>query len=442
MIALRPAPPPLGRFNAAIPNRRAQSPLMVSLLMACCLCSVTAAQDELPPVTAARIRVGQSNSSYQLLGTVTPSRKTTIGCALAGRVRELTLKRGARLEAGDSIAQLQTEVVKIELEAAKAQLRLVQHQLAELETGSRDEDIAEAKARMEAAAAIALRSSSQLQRIERLIESRAASADEVDVAIAEADSSKKLLLAETIAHQRLVAGPRAEQVAQAQASVDLQREQVRLLEDRLQKHTVIAPFDGYITAEYTEAGAWITAGAPVIDLIELDTVQVEVAVPAAQIVSLKPGQSIRIECSERPQELLLGTLERIVPSADTRARTFPILIRVENRIDDDIPILMSGMVVKIHLPVGPQLESTFVPTDAIVLEQVQQSVYVVDFNDQPTASQNTRTGTVRRVPVRLGIADGGSISVTGQLQPDELVVTRGNEGLTPGQTVEVTVVDG
>ncbi|WP_197454976.1 efflux RND transporter periplasmic adaptor subunit [Stieleria varia] len=382
-------------------------------------------------MTASKVQLRQSKSSYQLLGTVTPSRMTTIGCALAGRVDILHVKRGDHLAKGEDIANLKTEVIKIEIAAAKAEHRLAQQQLAELQAGSRSEDVEEARARMEAAAAISRRSESQMKRIKRLIASNAASADEVDVAIADADSSEQLYRAAKVAYDRTVAGPRLEQIAQAQASVDLQGERVRLLEDRLQKHTVVAPFDGYVTAEHTEAGAWVVAGDPVIDMIELDTVLVEVAVPVSQIIALRQGQSIRVECPERPGELLLATLERIVPSADTRSRTFPILLRIENRTVDGIPILMSGMVVRIDLPVGPETQSLFVPTDSIVLDRTKHSVFVVDVDGQA----GMLTGAVRRVPVELGIADGELIAVTGDLQAGEWVVTRGNERLAIGQSV-------
>ncbi|WP_182867931.1 efflux RND transporter periplasmic adaptor subunit [Stieleria mannarensis] len=406
--------------------------------------SAASESEDLQPVLACRVRTGQAKSAYQLLGTVTPSRTTTIGYSLPGRLRTLHAKRGDRLAAGDAVADLQTDVIQIEFAAAKAELRLVQQQLAELESGSRQEDIAEAKARMEAAGAIARRSASQLERLSKLVQSKAASVEELDVATAEANSSQQLLQAATIAHARLVAGPRVEQVAQAQARVDLQREQVRLLEDRLTKHTLIAPFDGYVTAEYTEAGAWITAGDPVVDLIELDTVRVEVAVPAAQVVSLRPGQTIHVEFDARPGELLLGQLERIVPAADTRARTFPVLVRINNRIDNGIPMLMSGMVVRMDLPIGPEAELTFVPTDSIVLDGQQQSVFVVD-GDRTSASvteQPKQVAVVRKVPVKLGVAQGDWISVRGDLPPGAIVVTRGNERLAAGQSVEVTVSDG
>ncbi|QDV47796.1 Multidrug resistance protein MdtA precursor [Stieleria neptunia] len=404
-------------------------------------------QAPLQPVMACRVRTGESKSAYQLLGTVTPSRTTTIGYSLPGRLRTLHAKRGDRLAAGDAVADLQTDVIQIEIAAAKAELRLVEHQLAELEAGSRDEDIAEAEARKEAAGAIARRSASQLARMSKLVQSKAASIEELDVATAEADSSRQLLQAATIAHARLVSGPRVEQVAQAQARVDLQREQVRLLEDRLKKHTLIAPFDGYVTAEYTEAGAWITAGDPVVDLIDLDTVRVEVAVPAAQVVSLRPGQTIHVEFDARPGELLLGQLERIVPAADTRSRTFPVLVRIKNRIDDGIPLLMSGMVVRMDLPIGPETEQTFVPTDAIVLDGIGQSVFVVDVGRAASAGGESAGGesqsaVVRKVPVKLGVAQGDWIAVSGEVDADAIVVTRGNERLAAGQSVEVTVGDG
>ncbi|MEM9586691.1 MAG: efflux RND transporter periplasmic adaptor subunit [Planctomycetota bacterium] len=394
--------------------------------------------DQPASVVAVPVQSRVAKTSYRLLGNVAPLRASTVGVALAGRVKKVHVRRGTHLAAGDVIAELQTSVIEIELAAAKAELRLYQQQFEELRAGSRQEDIAEAKARMIAAGAIAKRSESQLKRVQRLVTSRASSADEVDVATAEAESSKQLHAAAIIAHDRLVAGPRIEQIAQAQAQVDLQQEQVRLLEDRLVKHTLRAPFDGWVTTQYTEEGAWVTAGAPIVDLVELDTVEVELAVPAEQVVNLRPGQSIRAERTERPGELLVGQLDRIVPSADTRARTFPVLVAVKNRLQNGIPVLLSGMVVRVDLPVGKSEPSTFVPTDAIVLNRSSQSVFIVDL---PTDAADTKqmVGIVRQVPVQLGIADQELIAVSGELSAEDLVVTRGNEGLRPGQEVSVTI---
>ncbi|MEM0926830.1 MAG: hypothetical protein AAGJ83_12390, partial [Planctomycetota bacterium] len=184
-------------------------------------------------VTVTPVRMGTKGTSYEMLGTVVPRRTATIGFALAGRVKTLMAERGRRIESGELVCELQTEVVKIEIAAAKAELRLAEQQLAELASGSRDEDIAEAKARMDAAAAIARKAKSQLARVTRLAEARAASVEEVDEATSDADSTARLLEAAEVVHQRLLAGPRPEQVAQARARVDLQRERGKCTREEL-----------------------------------------------------------------------------------------------------------------------------------------------------------------------------------------------------------------
>lgn len=408
------------------------------------------------PVTATRVRVDTTGTSYEMLGTVIPRRKATIGFAVAGRVKSLSAERGRRVGDGEIVCELQTQVIRIEIAAAKAQLRLAEEQLSELEAGSRSEDIAEAQARMDAAAALARQAKSQLTRILRLAKSKAASVDEVDVATAEADSTDRLFEAAKIVHQRLLAGPRIEQVAQARARVDLQREQVKLLEDRLGKHSLRAPFAGYVVEKFSEAGSWVSAGDPVIELIELDTIDVEVPVPASELGNLKIGQAIRLQSNratkglnsptamspgnETERDLLIGHIDRIVPSADSRSRTYPVLIRLQNPTETGLPSLLNGMLVRAEMPIGPPSQSLFVPTDSVVLEGDSQSVFVIETNE--TKSTTSNSGRVRKVNVRLGVANGDWVAVEGELSEGDLVVTRGNERLIAGQTVEATTVDG
>ncbi|OYP37066.1 efflux RND transporter periplasmic adaptor subunit [Rhodopirellula sp. MGV] len=432
--------------------------VFVSSLLCCpvgtALSQEPAAERPLKPVTASELRTGLSKSSYQLLGTITPNRRSTLGYAVAGRMKSLNARRGDRVQSGEAISQLQTDVIKLEIAAAEAELQLARQQLAELESGSRKEDIAEGKARMDAARAVARKSAGQLVRMQRLVQSQAASADELDVAIAEADSSKELLAAASIAYDRLVAGPRKEQIAQAKARVDLQTKQVELLQDRLTKHTLKAPFDGYVINEFTDAGAWVSSGDPVLEMIELDTVKIEVAVPASQIVNVQTGQSIRVQSDDRKDALIVGKVERIVPAADSRARTFPMLVKVNNQLVGDTPMLLSGMVIRVFLPAGTASESMFVPTDSIVLESGGQSVFVIDVEGDADADRaagagrdgvsedGTVVGTVRKVPVELGVADGEWIAVRGRLQNVRWVVTRGNEGLIEGDKVEAAASRG
>jgi multidrug efflux system membrane fusion protein len=93
------------------------------------------------------------------------------------------------------------------------------------------------------------------------------------------------------------------------------------------------------------------------------------------------------------------------------------------------------MLARAILPVGRQKSSLLVSKDAVVLGGRIPMVYAIVPNpDKPG------TGTVRPVPVELGVADGGDIQVTpaspdSGLRADDLVVVEGNERLRPGQPV-------
>src|SRR5688500_541663 len=91
--------------------------------------------------------------SQTSVGTVMPLRKSIFGSAVDGRVIEYPLNEGDRVEKGQVLAQLLTETIDLEIAAAEAELDLRKHQLAELENGTRPEEIAQMKARMMAAEA-------------------------------------------------------------------------------------------------------------------------------------------------------------------------------------------------------------------------------------------------------------------------------------------------
>src|SRR3990170_1161575 len=82
------------------------------------------------PVVEREITAGQT-----FVGTVMPLKKAIVGSAVDGRVVEFPLDEGDRVEEGQTLAQLLTDTIKLEVETAEAELQLRQQQLAELENG-------------------------------------------------------------------------------------------------------------------------------------------------------------------------------------------------------------------------------------------------------------------------------------------------------------------
>jgi multidrug efflux pump subunit AcrA (membrane-fusion protein) len=363
---------------------------------------------------------------------VVPLRTSVVGSAVDGRVEEYLVDQGDPVQEGQPLARLRTDTLEIELAAARAQLRLSEQELAELKNGALPEEIAEAKANMLAAQAVMNNTATRFKRLETLRASNAVSEDEYGDARERAEAARQVFLAAEAALERIEDGPRVEQIAQAEARVELQRENVRLIEDRIGKHTIVAPFDGFVAAEYTEVGAWIRMGDPVADIIQLSEVEIHTPVPAEQAIRLAPEATIRVEFPELPGEVFVGKVQRIVPHAAPTTRTFPVYIRLTNEFTDGVPRLMAGMLARVELPTGGLALLPLVPKDAIVLDGSRRAVLVVEGTGE--------RGTIRSVSVDLGVADGELIQVQGALEQGDRVVVFGNERLNDGDRVTVTQV--
>jgi HlyD family secretion protein len=385
-------------------------------------------------VEVAPVVVREVNLGRRVVGTVQPVRVSTIGSALDGRVLVFDVNAGDPVREGQRLAQLRPDTFLLQLAAAKAQLELNRQQLAELENGSRAEDIEEAEANMMAAKAASDNATKKLARLTELVKSRAASDAELEDANEQADATRFNRMAAEATLKRLRSGPRIELIAQAKAQVDLQMQQVRLLEDQVEKLSIKSPFDGFVAAEFTEVGAWISRGDPIAEVVQLDVVEVLVPVTSEIVVHLREGDPIRVEFPELPNEIFVGTIERVVPVADTRSRTFPVYVRMDNEMVNGAPKLKAGMLARVDVPTGRREPMPLVPKDALVLNGDQRSVFIIDPDPKDPGDS---AGIARRIPVTLGVAVGGLIQVGGDLDANDWVVVEGNERLLPGSGVNI-----
>ena len=402
------------------------------------LISPNAAEDgatkEAAPVDVSEVVERSVSRGQTFVGTVLPAKTSTIGSAVDGRVLEFLISEGQAVNKGQVLARLRTDTLNIELAAAKANLRLREQELLELQNGSLQEEKDQAAARLAGAKLLLTFSESKFKRIELLFrKGRAATAEDVEEAQSLWGRAEQSFLAAKAASALVSRGPRIEQIEQAKARAAVQTEQVRLIEDKILKHSIVAPFDGYITAEHTQVGEWVSQGDPIAEVIVLDAVDIQVAVVGDVIPRLKRGETVRIEVSVLPGDVFIGTVEQIVPKADPRSRTFPVKIRVQNTKRGDVPRLIAGLLARVHLPTGTEQRAKLVPKDALVLDRTKRSVFVIDVD-----SQHPDRGVARFVPVELGVADGGLIQVLGtRLKSGQLVVVRGNERLEDGQAVAI-----
>lgn len=404
--------------------------------------SAAVAQMPPAPVVVAEAVEQEVSSGERFIGTVRPLKRATIGSAVDGRVVEFPVRVGDRVSSGDTLAQLLTETINLELSAAEAELELRKEELAELQNGSLPEEIEQARARMEAASANKEYLASKRARMERLREGNAASEDVLQESISASLAADEAFLEAKAAWELAVQGPRAEKIAQAQARVTLQQAMADKLRDQLQKHTMITRFDGYVTQELTEVGAWVSRGDPVAEVVALDVVEIEAFVLDQHVAYVQVGEDVQVRIPALPDRLFTGTVSAVVPQSDAQTRTFPVRVKLDNEIIEGQPLIKAGMMAQVMLQTGAPRTAMLVPKDAVVLGGATPMVFRV----APDA-KNREQMVAQPIPVDIGVASGGRLQVlpttaaqAAFLNAGDQVVVLGNERLRPGQPVVVAQV--
>jgi HlyD family secretion protein len=317
----------------------------------------------------------------------------------------------------------------IELEGAKALLRQREQDYARMKAGYRTEEIAQAEAKKLAAEAMKNIAVSALERMRGLSEksTNAVSEQQLEEAEFQAENARQLMAEAEAAYSMAQAGNRVEEIEAARAAADVQQQEVLRLEDEMQKRNVTAPFSGFIVEKNIDLGEWVPLGGPVATLVNLDEVEVQVNVEESYIAEIRPSQEVEARIDALDGEIVRGTVRQIVPRADwaTGSRSFPVVVRMKNSIENDQPRLREGMVARITFRGAPR-PALLVHKDAIVRSLGGTLVYVVGADKK-----------VRAVDIREGISSGEFIAVEGELREGDLLVTEGVERLRPFDEVAI-----
>ncbi len=381
-----------------------------------------------PVVVRQNVEAGQS-----FVGHVHPIRRSVIGSAVDGRVVEFKVNAGDYVTAKQPLAQLLTKQLEIQIAGAEADLKLKTSELQELQNGARPEEKREANAKMAAAQAAYDYVQLKLQRTKALFERNAVSEDELQDDVSKALAAAQMYEAAKAAHDLVIAGPRAEKIAQAQARELIAQEEVNRLKDLLVKHTITTPFEGYVVAEHTEVGQWIKSGELVAEVEELTEVEVEAQVLENYLDFVKLGSNARIEIPALPGELFVGQVSAVVPRGDPRSRNFPVMVRLKNKFDSsNHPLVKSGMFARVWFPVERRESVLLIPQDAVVMGGPVPIVYAA-VRDAPGAA----TAKAKLIPVTLGSAFDDYFEASGPLEPGMELVIEGNERLRPEQPVRI-----
>ena len=223
----------------------------------------------------------------RLVGRVESSRSSNLGFELSGTVTELQVDEGHRVQAGDILGRIDDARLAARTQEVEARLQQAQAALDELEAGTRPAVLQQAKAQLHLAEAGRDLAAANLERSEELHARNALSAQQLD----ERRFSLASATAEVgVAQWRLTElerGPRQETIAAQRAVVASLHKQAAQLQVDQQKTQLKAPFAGTISRRFADEGEVVTAGTPVLQILEAATPRIRLGVPPALVDTVK-----------------------------------------------------------------------------------------------------------------------------------------------------------
>jgi RND family efflux transporter MFP subunit len=215
-------------------------------------------------------------------------------------------------------------------------------------------------------------------------------------------------------------------VAQAEANLAAADANVQRLR-QLQSFTrITAPFDGVITRRNVDVGDLIDAsGRALFVLTQMDPLRVYVNVPQSYAQLVRPGQKVVVTQAELRGRSFAGEVARTAASIDPSTRTMQVEIALPNKDG----ALLPGAYVQVDLPLRSS-GTLVVPTNVLLFRAEGTRVATLDGANR-----------VHLKPVTLGRNLGESIEVTDGIAAGERLVVNPPDSLTEGETLAVAPSD-
>ncbi len=319
---------------------------------------------------------GARENEIVLPGNIQAFTDAPIYARTSGYLKKWHVDIGAKVKAGDLLAEIETPEVDQQLQQARADLVTAQANLHLAETTA--------------------------ARWQELLKSDSVSKQETDEKISDFNAKK--------------------------AMVDSTRSNVHRLQELQAFEKIYAPFSGVITARNTDIGQLIDAGATggaakeLFHLASTTRLRVYVNVPQNYSRSAVPGMTAELTLAEFPDRRFRGNVVRNSQSIDAATRTLLVEVDVDNANGQLLP----GAFTEVHLKLAGGARPLILPVNALLFRSEGLQVAVV------------RNGqTAELVPVKMGRDFGTEVEILAGITEKDAVILNPPDSLTSGTTVHV-----
>lgn len=323
--------------------------LPLALLLAAC--SPAEPESDTSPRPALVTRPGTGDALRDIYpGEVRARYEPELAFRIGGKISRRMVTVGDRVEAGQPLAELNAEDVRLELDAARARLA----------SARSDQRLAR----------------SELERYRTLLDRQVISQSRFDAVESRAEASDA-------------------QLEQARAQLNVARNQA--------EYAVLeAPEAGVIAQRLAEAGQVVAAGQTVFVLAVDGDREVVIDLPEQDVNRFQAGDEVTIELWSRPGEPFPGRIRELAPAADPGSRTFEARVAFDNETAG----AELGQSARVLVDHAGGADILTVPLAAVTADQGQPFVWVVNPDNATLVKTPVHTGAYREdsVPVLEGLS--------------------------------------
>ena len=278
------------------------------------------------------------------------------------RIADVLVQEGDHVTRGQVLARLDTSRLAPQVAKAEADVATQQQVVNRLHNGNRPEEIAQARANVDAARADAVNARAQYERLHALSynsSGRALSRQDLDLAKDADDAAEAKLIVNQKALELELAGPRKEDIAQAEAQLRAEEAQLALLCQQWKDVQLLAPLDAVVRSRIVEPGEMASPQKAAFTLAITDPKWVRAYVSETDLGALHEGLKATITADAFPARSFPGWVGFISPvaeftpkSVETTELRSSLVYQVRVFVQDPANELRLGMPTTVHLPLA------------------------------------------------------------------------------------------
>ena len=353
--------------------------------------------------------------------TLFPKEQANVTARLTSPIRELRVKKGDTVRAGQVLAVLENRDVAAQQQEARAAVADAQASLSKTTSGTLPSDVERARGAVETARAALNLAQRTFERRQQLftkgaIPQRDLAQTEAEYSTAKtnfevAQKSLELLQGQSSGRDIDIAKSRVDQ-AQARlsgASANLQYSEIR------------SPFSGVITEQFQYPGDMAQPANPIYTVMDLSTITARAQVPESEVAGVLRGQSCTFESGDLPGVKVSGKVTVVNRAMDVQRRT----VEVWCEVSKPPATLRAGLFGDVKIQTGEE-RGLLVPQSAVQFDEgTRRGAVMVVYG-----------GAAHRREVEAGDTVDNKVHIKKGLQPGDQVIVEGGYGVPDGTSVQ------